>query len=123
MQGGPQLAMGKIEKRLGFLHVTAAQQQNRQLDVAVGLLQRPAHVLAENIIALHLAALRSETYRLVSVLKARDRRTDMRMRRFDIVEGGIALEGDHRGAEDILRGLSNQGAPPPPSPDPKLTGE
>ena len=59
----------------------------------------------------------------MTVLKARDRRTDMRMRRFDIVEGGIVLESDHRGAEDILRDLSRQGAPPPPSPDPKLTGE
>jgi circadian clock protein KaiC len=88
-----------------------------------GVNQTGLSAVAENIVALHLAALRSETYRLMSVLKARDRRTDMRMRRFDIVEGGIALEIDHRGAEDILRGLSSQGAPPPPSPDPRLTGE
>jgi circadian clock protein KaiC len=87
-----------------------------------GVNQTGLSAVAENIIALHLAALRSETYRLMSVLKARNRRTDMRMRRFDIVEGGIALEVDQRGAEDILRGLSSQGAPPPPSPDPKLTG-
>jgi hypothetical protein len=51
----------------------------------------------------------------------------MRMRRFDIAESGIVLESDHHGAENILRDLSRQGvrqdAPPPPSPDPKLTGE
>jgi hypothetical protein len=46
----------------------------------------------------------------------------MRMRRFDIAESGIVLESDHHGAENILRDLSRQGAPPPPSPDPKLTG-
>jgi len=38
-------------------------------------------------------------------------------------ESGIVLESDHHGAENILRDLSRQGAPPPPSPDPKLTGE
>jgi circadian clock protein KaiC len=47
----------------------------------------------------------------------------MRMRRFDIVEGGIVLDDDHRRAEGILRDLSSQGVPPPPYPDPKLTGE
>jgi circadian clock protein KaiC len=88
-----------------------------------GVNQTGLSAVAENIIALHLAALRSETWRLMTVLKARDRRTDMRMRRFDIVEGGIVLDDDHRRAEGILRDLSSQGAPPPPTPDPKLTGE
>jgi hypothetical protein len=36
--------------------------------------------VAENIIALHLAALRSENHRLMTILKLRDRRTDLRMR-------------------------------------------
>ena len=42
---------------------------------------------------------------------------------YDIAESGIVLESDHHGAENILRDLSRQGAPPAPSPDPKLTGE
>ncbi len=88
-----------------------------------GVNQTGLSAVAENIVALHLAALRSETWRLMTVLKARDRRTDMRMRRFDIVEGGIALDDDHRRAESILRDISSQGAPPPLSPDSKLTGE
>jgi circadian clock protein KaiC len=88
-----------------------------------GVNQTGLSAVAENIIALHLAALRSETYRLMTVLKARDRRTDMRMRRFDIIESGIVLDEDHHGAENILRDLSRQGAPPPQAPDPKLTGE
>jgi circadian clock protein KaiC len=79
--------------------------------------------VAENIIALRLAALGSETHRLMTVLKARDRRTDMRMRRFDISEGGIVLDNDYIKAESILRQLTQQGGPPPPSSDPKLTGE
>ncbi|HEV7881892.1 RAD55 family ATPase [Bradyrhizobium sp.] len=88
-----------------------------------GVNQPGPSAVAENIIALHLAALRPETYRLMTVLKSRDRRTGMRMRRFDIAESGIVLESDHQGAENILRDLSRQGAPPPPSPDPQLTGE
>jgi len=87
-----------------------------------GMNQTGLSAVAENIIALHLAALRSETYRLMTVLKSRDRQTDMRMRRFDIAESGIVLDSDHHGAENILRDLSRQGAPPP-APDPNLTGE
>jgi circadian clock protein KaiC len=87
-----------------------------------GVDQSGLSAIAENIIALHLAALRSETFRLMSVLKARDRRTDLRMRRFEIADGGIMLEKDHQGAEAILRDLSRQ-ASSPPSPDTKLIGE
>jgi circadian clock protein KaiC len=87
-----------------------------------GVNQTGLSAVAENIIALHLAALRSETHRLMTVLKSRDRRTDMRMRRFDIVQGGIVLDADHQRAEGILRDISSQGAPPPPSGDLRLTG-
>ena len=87
-----------------------------------GVNQTGLSAVAENIIALHLAALRSETHRLMTVLKSRDRRTDMRMRRFDIVEGGIVLDADAQRAEGILRDISSQGNPPPPASDLKLTG-
>src|SRR3984893_1657071 len=87
-----------------------------------GVNQTGLSAVAENIIALHLAALRSETWRLMTVLKARDRRTDMRMRRFEIVEGGIVLDTDHQRAESILRDISSQGIPASPSVDLKLTG-
>lgn len=80
--------------------------------------------VAENIIALRLAPLRSETHRLMTVLKARDSRTDMRMRRFEIVDGGITLDEDHGRAESILRDIAHQnGNPQLPSADPRLTGE
>jgi circadian clock protein KaiC len=58
----------------------------------------------------------------MTVLKSRDRRTDMRMRRFEIVEGGIILDTDHQRAESILRDISSQGIPAAPSVDLKLTG-
>ena len=80
--------------------------------------------VAENIIALRLAPLRSETHRLMTALKARDSRTDMRMRRFEIVEGGIVLDEDNSRAERILRdiGLQNGGSQPPLV-DPRVAGE
>jgi circadian clock protein KaiC len=87
-----------------------------------GVNQTGLSAVAENIIALHLAALRSETHRLMTVLKSRDRRTDMHMRRFDIVEGGIVIDADAGRAEGILRDISNQGNPPPAASDLKLTG-
>ncbi len=80
--------------------------------------------VAENIIALRLAALRSETHRLMTVLKARDSKTDMRMRRFEIIEGGIALDEDYARAENILREITSQSEKPRlPSVDPRLAGE
>jgi circadian clock protein KaiC len=88
-----------------------------------GVNQTGLSAVAENIIALHLAALRSENHRLMTILKSRDRRTDMRMRRFEILDGGIVLDADFQSAERILRDISSQGPAPTPSTDLKLTGE
>ena len=88
-----------------------------------GVNQTGLSAVAENIIALHLAALRSENHRLMTILKSRDRRTDMRMRRFEIIDGGIVLDADFQSAERILRDISSQGPQPTPSTDLKLTGE
>jgi circadian clock protein KaiC len=87
-----------------------------------GVNQTGLSAVAENIIALHLAAVRSENYRLMTILKSRDRRTDMRMRRFEIGEGGISLDADHASAERILLDISSQGPQAPPPADLKLTG-
>jgi KaiC/GvpD/RAD55 family RecA-like ATPase len=88
-----------------------------------GMNQTGLSAVAENIISLQLAALRSENHRLMTILKSRDRRTDMRMRRFEIGEGGIRLDDDYLRAEGILRDISNLGPAPAPSADLKLTGE
>ena len=87
-----------------------------------GVNQTGLSAVAENIIALHLAALRSENHRLLTILKSRDRQTDMRMRRFDIVAGGIVLDKDSTRAEQILQDIASQGPLPPASGDRKLTG-
>lgn len=87
-----------------------------------GINQTGLSAVAENIVALHLAALRSENHRLMTILKSRDRRTDMRMRRFDIVDGGIVLDVDSANAERILQEISSQGPMPLPTGDRKLTG-
>lgn len=88
-----------------------------------GMNQTGLSAVAENILSLQLAALRSENHRLMTVLKSRDRRTDMRMRRFEIGEGGIRLDDDYLKAERILRDISSQGPATVPSADLKLTGE
>lgn len=74
-----------------------------------GLALRGLSPTAENIVVLRLAAVRAEIHRLVAVIKARDSRIDMRMRRFDIVEGGLAIERDFATAEAVLRELMQQG--------------
>ncbi|QDM22516.1 serine/threonine protein phosphatase [Tardiphaga sp. vice352] len=88
-----------------------------------GMNQTGLSAVAENILSLQLAALRSENHRLMTILKSRDRRTDMRMRRFEIGEGGIRLDDDYLQAERILRDISSQGPATAPSADLKLTGE
>lgn len=64
--------------------------------------------VAENIVALRLAALDAEIHRLAVVLKARDNKIDLRMRRFEIDEGGVIIEPDFSSAERILRMLAFQ---------------
>ena len=61
--------------------------------------------IAENIIALQMAALRSESHRLMTILKSRDRETDMRMRRFEIAQGGIRIEDDHRKGRSVAAAI------------------
>lgn len=64
--------------------------------------------IAENILVLRLAAVRAEIHRLIGVIKARDSRIDMRLRRFEIVEGGLSIEQDFGTADAVLRELSQQ---------------
>jgi circadian clock protein KaiC len=87
-----------------------------------GLALQGLSPIAENIVVLRFAAVRAETYRLIAVLKARDSRIDMRMRRFDIVEGGLAIEPDFNAAEAILRELMQQGQLLPSRPGTSLGG-
>jgi circadian clock protein KaiC len=63
--------------------------------------------IAENIVLLRHAMLYSETHRLLTVLKARDRRIDRRVHRFNFAEGGVQIDADNKNAEAVLREISN----------------
>lgn len=111
-------------RALGVATLATAETEHMGLTPGqplAGVNQTGLSAVAENIIALHLAALRSETHRLITILKSRDRQTDMRMRRFTIIAGGIALDTDSSSAERILRDISSQGPQPAASGDPRLT--
>jgi circadian clock protein KaiC len=62
--------------------------------------------IAENIILLHHAPLYSETHRLLAVLKARDRRIDMKVHRFQFGDGGMQIDPESKSADIILREIS-----------------
>jgi circadian clock protein KaiC len=79
--------------------------------------------VAENIVVLRLAAVRAEIHRLVAVIKARDSRIDLRMRRFSIGEGGIVIETDSKTAEAVLRDPATRHDAPAHPTDAPLTGE
>jgi circadian clock protein KaiC len=88
-----------------------------------GLALQGLSPVAENLVVLRLAAVNAEIHRLIAVVKARDSRIDMRMRRYDIVEGGLDIEQDFTVARAILRELSQQGQLPPSRPtEPSLDG-
>jgi KaiC/GvpD/RAD55 family RecA-like ATPase len=70
-----------------------------------GLALKGLSPMAENIVVLPLAALRSEIHRLIAVVKARDSRIDMRFRRFEIAARGVVVEQDSTTAETVLRDL------------------
>jgi circadian clock protein KaiC len=88
-----------------------------------GLALKGLSPIAENIVVLRMAALRSETHRLISVVKARDSQIDLRMRRFEITQRGIEIEPDFEAAEAILRDLTQQGeSRPPQATDSNISG-
>jgi circadian clock protein KaiC len=79
-----------------------------------GLALKGLSPVAENIVVMRLAALRSEIHRLIAVLKARDSSIDMRMRRFDITATGLVIEGGFASADNVLRELSGHDHLMPP---------
>jgi circadian clock protein KaiC len=63
--------------------------------------------VAENIVLLRQVAFHSQSHRLVAVLKARDRRIDARVHRFEFGEGGLKIDPEYKSAEEILGEMSN----------------
>jgi circadian clock protein KaiC len=60
--------------------------------------------LAENLLYLRFAELRSRIYRLLSILKVRDSAYDTSLREFHITDQGIKLETSYASAEALLAG-------------------
>ena len=60
--------------------------------------------LAENLLYLRFAELRSRIYRLLSILKVRDSAYDTSLREFHITDQGIRLETSYASAEALLAG-------------------
>jgi circadian clock protein KaiC len=70
--------------------------------------------LVDNILLLRFVELRSQLYRMVSVLKMRESQYDSALRQFDITSRGILVADTFESAEAILTGQSQ--LPPPPKP-------
>jgi len=60
--------------------------------------------LAENLLYMRFAELRSRIYRLLSILKVRDSAYDTSLREFHITDQGIRLETSYASAEALLAG-------------------
>jgi circadian clock protein KaiC len=72
--------------------------------------------IAENLIFLRYVELRSQIYRLISIIKMRDSDHDMAIREFTISGTGIEVAETFESAEAILTGI---GRPLPPTTDPQ----
>lgn len=71
--------------------------------------------VVENIILLRYVELRSQLYRLISILKMRESSYDASIREFRIADDGIEVASSFRSAESILTGharIARGGAPP-----------
>jgi circadian clock protein KaiC len=67
--------------------------------------------IVENLIALRYVEYRSQSRRLLSVLKIRDSGFDLALREFVITDGsGISLAGAFEGAEELLTGSARERA-------------
>ncbi|MFL6649756.1 MAG: RAD55 family ATPase [Sulfurifustaceae bacterium] len=110
--GGFREATAYPERLVRFL--TALMTELRALNVTTVVteelplfapdVQSPLHPLVENIIYLRQVELRSQLYRLISIMKLRDSPYDSAIREFVINDKGIFVESSFESAEAILTG-------------------
>ena len=72
--------------------------------------------IAENIILLRHVELRSQLFRLISIMKMRDRGYDSRIREFQITDRGLRVADTFDSADQILSGMARTVEPEPPGP-------
>jgi len=63
--------------------------------------------LAENLVLLRYIELRSQLYRLISILKVRDANFDPLLHQFVLTNDGLAIEGSNATAEGIMASFSH----------------
>lgn len=63
--------------------------------------------LAENIVLLRHVEIRSQLFRLISIMKMRDRAYDTRIREFQITDRGLMVADTFDSAEQILSGMAH----------------
>ena len=69
-----------------------------------GLALRDLSPVADNIVVMRMASAGSSLQRLLTVLKSRDNRTDLRFRRFDIRDDGVFIEDQPENAALLMSG-------------------
>jgi circadian clock protein KaiC len=67
--------------------------------------------IAENIVLLRHVELRSQLFRLISIMKMRDRAYDSRIREFQITDRGLLVADTFDSAEQILSGMARMVEP------------
>lgn len=70
-----------------------------------GLKLKGASAIAETIVVMRYAELRSNIYRMISVLKSRNSRIDREVRLFGTTDRGLVIEADSDSAEAVLAEL------------------
>jgi circadian clock protein KaiC len=72
--------------------------------------------IAENIVLLRHVELRSQLFRLISIMKMRDRGYDSRIREFQITDRGLLVADTFDSADQILSGMARTVELEPPGP-------
>lgn len=102
-----------LANELRALNVTLLYTHEDDVCVTGGVLPltgmhlRGASGIAETIILMRYAELRSELHRFVGVLKARNSHIARTLRRFEMTDQGIVVEPDNAGAEGVLEALQS----------------
>jgi circadian clock protein KaiC len=87
----------------------------------VALPENGSASIVDNVILLRHVELRSQLYRLVSILKMRSSGYDMDIREFQITSQGIRVSKTFESAEAILTGIARPLTPTPPATDKGLS--
>lgn len=104
--------LSAFTNQLRMLDVTTMISE--ELDLFSPLISMPNPELAnvvENVILLRYVELRSQLYRLLSIMKMRESKYDSSLREFRITDNGVVVEKSFESAEAVLTGLGRTGNP------------